>query len=199
MGPIQSGDELLEARESLSMTLRQLAGALDISVSKIKKEQASATVSPVVALAVECLLRRRSTNNRVTPEERAERKFREKEHLRKLHEAAGLPMHGAGRPPRPSTETALRSVDLREERKRITSLYKRNQQRAEQRPKVALLHGRFSGFAKAGQWGLYRHALDAAKFETPTTEVYVLAYLDAAGYGPPDDDSPFVALPEETP
>lgn len=91
MQPLETGDDLLTARSALQITQAQLADTLRVSLSTIKRAERAINLDTTMALAVECLLRRRAASHQkaVSPEERAERKFREKQRLRELQEEAG--------------------------------------------------------------------------------------------------------------
>lgn len=105
MHSLDTGEDLLYVRQALKITQKEFSERLDVSLATYKRYEASQRLDTLVALAVECLLRRKAiqaqTNRRVTPEERAERKFAEQEHLRKLRQAAGLTGTGGRRPMTP--------------------------------------------------------------------------------------------------
>lgn len=92
MHVLTTGIALSDARERLKLTREQLATLLGLSPATLKRHEKAGRLDLCVALAVECLLRRdlARTNAPVSPEERAERKFRERKRLLELKAEAGM-------------------------------------------------------------------------------------------------------------
>lgn len=196
---LDAGSDLMAARNELKMSQTQLAAALDVSLATIKRHEKNSRLDVIVALAVETLLRRaRPGNAPVSPEERAERKFREREHLRKLHEQAGLAVRGPGRPTKPLLERAIHALDLQEEKRRVRGVRTRNRLRAEQRPLIAELHAALNMAARLNNGTMHRLLLDRATADCTEQQMYLAAYIDLAEHIPVPDDSPLIALPEES-
>lgn len=196
---LDAGSDLAAARNELKMSQTQLAAALDVSLATIKRHEKSSRLDVIVALAVESLLRRaRPSNAPVSPEERAERKFREREHLRKLHEQAGLTMRGPGRPAKPLLERAIGALDLQEEKRRIRGVRTRNRLRAEQRSLIASLHASLAMANRLNNGTMHRALLDKAIADCTEQQMYLTAYIELAEQMPVPDDSPLVTLPEES-
>lgn len=92
MQSLAEGYHISDARERLKLSREQLAATLGIAVSTLKRHEKAGRLDPCVALAVECLLRREAAkaSTPVSPEERAERKFRERKRFIELKAEAGL-------------------------------------------------------------------------------------------------------------
>ncbi|MDE2103792.1 MAG: hypothetical protein KGL39_41525, partial [Patescibacteria group bacterium] len=93
MYPLETGQDAEMAREKLNLTQQEMANSVGISLRTWRRQATSDQLDLTISLAIECLLRRRAVSSQtaVTPEERAERKFREQRRLLELRRAAGLP------------------------------------------------------------------------------------------------------------
>lgn len=185
------GSDVVAARRALGFTQMQLAVALDIGLSTVRKHEASERLDTLMSLAVECLLRRaapdKPSNARLTPEERAERRFAEAQHLRDLKATAETP-----------TTIAQRQLAVANERKRLRAIQRRNDARAEQRPIVRDLWEQFdasSSFLNAKE---RTELIDSIVAQAPTQHIHVLAFLEFARTTTLISvQDPLVALPDE--
>lgn len=189
MAPLETGLDARAAREKMGVTQDNLADTLGISTRQMRRHESEYALDKLIALAIECLLRRRAASHQmaVSPEERAERKFREQQRLRELRDAAGIG----------PVARIKRQLDDSELRKRLSLLRARNRARNAERPVVARLQGALKRLAAEGAWDDYRKTLDAAQLAYGGTTIYTAEYIDAARQGPPPDDSPLITLPLE--
>ena len=86
MYDINTGFDLSTARETLGLNRNDFAMALGISKQTLGRHEKNTRLDILIALAVECLLRR----SRGEPEERAEARFREAKRLHELKVQAGM-------------------------------------------------------------------------------------------------------------
>lgn len=195
MEPLENGLDARQSREKLEITQRQMADMLGISTRHLGRQEASDHLEPIVALAIECLLRRRATSHQtaVSPEERAERKFRERQRLRELEQAAGV-----GRQTTSPEARAKLALDYKEARRQLGLLRGRNRQRIADRPLIAALHRQLKGLLARSDVDGYRMAINLSD-QVPGVDkhVYLMIYTDAARQGSLPDDSPLVTLPLE--
>ena len=216
MTPLYAGTELIDARNTLKMSQRQLADALGIAPATLRRYEISAELELMVALAVECLLRRQARSAALTPEEKAERRFREQQKLAELKAAAGL----GARPRRTPTEQAQARLErtaeyLRlkadsgivaasvrvnlaasDERRRLKYVRKRNRAREAERPLIAQAHAELAHLPLgSNERSIY---VSGARTAAVDVEQYFLAnYLNSADVGVVADDDPLVTLPME--
>ena len=221
MYPITSVSELRYARAALNMTQAQLAAALGIGTSTLARHERSTDVGQLVALAVECLLRRAAPGQR-SPAEIAARQVAIAEEKAKLRAARGLSSGYTPLPPeekarrRLETETAYArlkreqgsspaaaSLDREAERSRIALARARNRERDRERPLVAALHAAAMLAAEgprqgSGDWAPYLAVLTAAEQSLGYDPApHRSAYIAAARALPISDDHPLVTLPLE--
>lgn len=198
MTPLYAGSDLFGARNALKLTQKELSAVLGCSLASLRRYETNARLDNTIALAVECLLRRAAQTSRgLSPEERAERKFREKQRLIQLHTEAGLPLRGAGRPPTSITVLAQRHLALRDAKAHIRAVEARNAERDRQRPIIASVHFALRGSSQRGDGVAYQHALQAAVDACREGDNLVEEYLNAAHDFVVPDDSPLVTLPLE--
>jgi transcriptional regulator with XRE-family HTH domain len=222
---LDTGADLKSAREQLSMVQTDLCNVLGIGISTLKRHESSQALNPLIALAVECLLRREQSKRTapVSPEERAERKFREREHLRKLRIAAGEPVdrtpagiaarqvaiaaerrrlkEEAGLLASPAAK-AVAAVAYKSERRRVGLAHARNLERDRERPLIAELQSQLRPLGAAavetGDWTPYVRAVDLACMGLGLDPApYRSAYLEEARNRLVADDDPLVTLPLE--
>lgn len=195
---LATGDDLLSARNTLQMTQSDLANALGISSATLRRHETSTSLDNMVALAVECLLRRRAQKLQtpISPEERAARKFREQEHLRALRESAGMTPRGgrAHSLADQATTAAERRVAFREARMVLL----RNRHRDRVRGELWELHCKARALVPAavasGDWTAYRAAV---RMPVGDVDPFLGAYMAEAFNRPIADDDPLVTLPLE--
>jgi DNA-binding XRE family transcriptional regulator len=86
MKSILNGVDAKNTRDKLGMSQRELADTLGVSTATVNSFERSLVLKPMVSLALECLVRRRQVTSMtpVSPEERAERVFRQRAHYKKL-------------------------------------------------------------------------------------------------------------------
>lgn len=196
MEPLETGSDVVSARNTLGLKQNELASALDISVATLRKHESSHRLDTMLSLAVECLLRRASrTAGGLSPEERAERDFRKLIHLRRLKEEAGIL-------PASKRMTPLEVVARKDAIHELKILRARNRMREEERAIVAAQHATMKRlFAEAVATGDRAHydaeILSACSRFGSRPMVYLSDYIDAAKGAPPADASPLVTLPLE--
>lgn len=204
MQPLDSGSDLTAARSTLSLTQGELAGTLGVSISTVRRQEACARLDQLIALAVECLLRRARPNSAVvSPEERAERRFREAKRLRELKEEAGMVRKGYEPLP------AKVRLDRADELTRLRGIRRRNRSRPEQRAFVADLHVQLAAITNdtiipapwptARPTWAKRNALivEARHWALEHGWAFAEAYCNAANEGIVPDDSPLLTMPLE--
>lgn len=213
MQPLYAGSDVLTALERLSMSRRELADMLNMGIKTLSRHIAAPELDACVALAVECLLRRRFSNAPVSPEERAERRHREQVRLRELRladrsrtpeaiAARQLAIAEAKRRLRDggeSTAVARTRLATRGEVRRLSIAAARNRERDRERPLIAVLHARLAPLAAAQDWPAYHAALQAHALSLGTDPApNQSAYIDAATTAVLSDDDPLVTLPLES-
>lgn len=221
MTPLTTGLDLVSAREQLNLTQRQLADIFEMGISTLRRYETSEELSPLVALAAECLLRRQKVNGKErSPEEIAARQVAIAEARARLRAAAG--MHTQRYQPLTPEEKARRRLETQQaydrlraeqglsdvtqkatkrlaadkERSRLRRIESRNRHRDIERPLIAALHAKVKPLALAGEWDAYHRALQAhAVGEGPADNQ--LRYIGEATKILVPDDSPLILLPLE--
>jgi len=196
---LMTGSDLAHARAELKLTQREMADHLGISWASLKRYEKAPELGLLVALAAECLLRRVAPSNarvnaRVTPEERAERKYRQQRRLAELRAGDSLLA-----PLRPVNEVAARTVALRAARQRLVAIENRNHARIDQRVRIARIHGNLKAALARGDSQAYNDIVASEENATKEHLTFVWNYITAAGTAPVPDDSPLISLPDETP
>lgn len=208
MQQFDSGDDLKTARITLALSQNDMALALGVSVATLRRHEASAQLDLLIGLAAECLLRRAQFGGAaVSPEERAERRFREAKRLRELKEAAGM----VRKPYEPMPVRAV--VARRQAIRKLEAVTKRNIKRDQQRPVVLQVHkglppiegdtvmefidanagGRVNRVLRNRADYLARARQEAQEFGW----LHIIAYCNAADQRQIADDDPLVTLPLE--
>lgn len=100
MKPLVSAAAILEALKTINLPVSTVHSALGISAATFKRYMKKEHVEPMLALSIECLVRREIArrNTAVSPEERAERIFRQREHMAKLKAEAKLKVKATSLP-----------------------------------------------------------------------------------------------------
>lgn len=208
MKPLDSGDSLMDARCTLELTQTDLAREIGVSLSTLQRAEKAQAPDLTLSLAVECLLRRRAqrASTAVSPEERAERRFRESERLRELKEARTSPEQRAER----RFREAARLRQLKEEAgwrpaaaARATESVasgirrgraQRNRERDEQRPLIAARVKMLQGASPEE----VRLLITSWQVSTPPSSTYLKAFTDALVEGRNIElMDPLITLPHE--
>lgn len=213
MQPLIAGKDVSEARKTLNLNATELAAVLGIGVATLRRYESSARLDNMVALAVECLLRRAqpaASASGKSPAEIAARQVAIAAERARLREQAGLT--AARYVPLTPEQKAARKLETQLAYKRLCaaqgiptpaearSLRKRakvrNEHRDRERPMIAALHAKAKLLAIAGEWEQYHRLLQSHSIgEGPSANQ--LAYLEAATKNVLPDDSPLVTLPLE--
>ena len=203
----ETGDDIRIARATLRITQSELSDRLGVSLNTVRRYEASTRLDNIVSFAVAYLLIQVKpvSVSAMTPEERAELKFRERKHLRDLEAAAGITR--GYRPMDPSVR-----LERQEEIARLKGVRKRNAARNRDRPTIAALHQALSLIA-GEETVTFQYGPEFAPFQYPKQRTaaladarhraimgghyHVEAYCNAADNAPVPGDSPLVLLPLE--
>lgn len=211
MQKLWTGDDVKQARAKLGLSQAGLIEALGISISTLKRHEASESLDTTIALAVECLLRRRAAAHQVavTPEERAERKFRERKRLLELKAADPdiLALQAQASASAAALRAKLRGENVAlqraqvlatDSRRQIKAAIARNKKRASERQRIAALHEKLKILAAAGDAISYHGAIENAQTYAERNNLpNVIAYLERMEREIVPDNDPTLTLADE--